>query len=79
MLPAMTEKCARCGAPAGIVMSFNYDERMLWLDDLSEPVVPGRGYAMCEGHAGRMTPPVGWTLIDRRRAVRPLFVSLEVA
>lgn len=75
----MTESCARCGAPAGIVMAFHYPGKTLWLDDITEPVIPGRGYALCEAHAGRMTPPVGWTLIDRRRTVRPLFVSLEVA
>jgi len=75
----MTEHCVRCAAPAGIVMSFLYGDRTIWLDDLSRPVVPGAGYAMCEDHAGRLTPPVGWTLVDRRRPVRPLFASLEVA
>lgn len=60
-------------------MSFAYDDRLLWLDDLADPIMPGAGYPMCEEHAGRLTPPVGWTLVDRRTAVRPLFVSLEVA
>ena len=60
-------------------MSFNYDARMVWLDDLTAPVAPGAQYALCESHAGRLTPPVGWTLVDRREPVRPLFVSLEVA
>lgn len=60
-------------------MSFAYEDSTVWLDDLVEPVVPGAGYAMCQEHAGRFGPPVGWTLIDRRTAVRPLFVSLEVA
>lgn len=60
-------------------MAFAYDDRTIWLDDLSEPTVPGAGYAMCEDHAGRLTPPVGWTLIDRRQADRPLFAALEVA
>lgn len=75
----MTEHCVRCAAPAGIVMRFRYTERTIWLEDLREPLHPGGGYAMCEDHAGRMTPPVGWTLVDRRLPVRPLFVSLEVA
>jgi hypothetical protein len=75
----MTEHCVRCAAPAGIVMSFRYDESTIWLLDLTAPVTPGTGYAMCEEHAGRLTPPVGWTLVDRRRPVRPLFASLEVA
>jgi hypothetical protein len=60
-------------------MAFDYDARMVWLDDLTGPVAPGAQYALCEVHAERMTPPVGWTLVDRRRPVRPLFVSLEVA
>ena len=75
----MIERCVRCGAPSGIVMACNYQARTVWLDDLTEPVIPGAGYAMCEEHAGRLTPPVGWTLIDRRRPARPLFASLEVA
>lgn len=78
-LPLMTEVCIRCGSPAGIVMSFSYADSGVWLDDLTEPSVPGITYPMCEEHAGRLTPPVGWTLVDRRSAVRPLFVSLEVA
>ena len=57
-------------------MSFNYGERTVWLDDLSGPVAPGAQYAMCEMHAERMSPPVGWTLVDRRRPVRPLFVEV---
>ena len=75
----MFERCVRCGAPAGIKMTFNYDAAMVWLDDLDEPVAVGEGYPMCEDHSGRLTPPVGWTLVDRRHDVRPLFASLDVA
>lgn len=75
----MIERCTRCGAPAGIVMAYDYLARSVWLDDLIRPVTPGRGYPMCEEHADRFTPPMGWTLQDRRRPVRPLFASLEVA
>jgi hypothetical protein len=60
-------------------MAFNYGERMVWVDDITAPVMVGTQYALCETHAERLTPPVGWTLVDRRRPVRPLFVSLEVA
>ena len=60
-------------------MSFSYGERSVWLDDLTEPVTLGAAYPMCEEHAAGMTPPVGWTLVDRRTPARPLFVSLEVA
>lgn len=60
-------------------MSFHYPDATVWLDDLDAPVMAGDGYPMCEEHAERMTPPVGWTLVDRRRLIRPLFASLEVA
>jgi len=60
-------------------MSYDYNERQIWIEDLEEPIVPGTGYPMCDGHAGRLTPPVGWTLSDLRSAERPLFLTLEVA
>ena len=75
----MIEHCVRCGAPAGIVMAFAYEAGLIWLEDITSPVVRGAGYALCEAHAGRFTPPVGWTLLDRRGPARPLFASLEVA
>lgn len=75
----MIERCVRCGAPAGIKMAFAYQARLVWLEDLTQPVVPGLGYAMCEVHADRVSAPVGWSLLDRRRPVRPLFATLEVA
>ena len=75
----MIERCVRCGAPAGIKMAFAYEAQLIWLEDLTRPVVPGLGYAMCESHADRLTPPVGWSLLDRRRPIRPLFAALEVA
>ena len=74
----MIESCVRCSTPATIVMAFSYGEAVVWLDDLAAPASPG-AYAMCEEHAGRLTPPVGWTLVDRRSGPRRLFASLEVA
>ncbi len=75
----MTIPCVRCSAPSAAVMAFNYPERTVWVGDLPEsgPVAPA--YAMCEGHANRVSPPVGWTLTDLRHPVRPLFVNREVA
>ena len=60
-------------------MSYDYTARSVWLDDLDRPVIPGTGYPLCEGHADRFIPPLGWTLQDRRLPDRPLFASLEVA
>lgn len=73
----MTVSCARCGAPAGAVMSFNYTEAAVWMDDLVDPV-DRYGYLLCSDHADRMTPPHGWTLTDRRTVTR-LFAPVQVA
>jgi len=71
----MFERCVRCGAPSAARMSFDYDARSVWLDDGAER----SGWPMCDAHADRLTPPVGWKLTDRRGSERRLFASLEVA
>jgi hypothetical protein len=73
----MTVSCAKCGAPAAAVMTFNYSDGAVWMDDLSEPI-DKYGYLMCADHADRMTPPHGWTLTDRRTVTR-LFAPVQVA
>lgn len=59
-------------------MSYDYGDRAVWLDELNAAVEPGSGYPLCSKHADRLTPPLGWTLTDRRSTVR-LFAPLEVA
>lgn len=72
----MVSRCARCGGLAATYMTFDYADRAVWLEDLGEQT--GRpGYAMCVDHADRLTPPMGWTLTDRR-SVTPLF-AFDVA
>ena len=61
------------------VMSFDYGQAEVWLDDRTGPIDPGAGYAMCDRHADRLTPPRGWLLTDRRSIAQPLFVSFDVA
>jgi hypothetical protein len=56
-------------------MSYRYADRLIWLDDLTLEVA---GYPLCNQHANRLTPPLGWMLSDRR-TVTPLFAPLEVA
>ena len=73
----MTVSCARCGSPAAAIMTFNYSDGAVWLDDLSDPI-DKYGYSMCADHADRMTPPQGWTLTDRRTVTR-LFAPVQVA
>jgi hypothetical protein len=60
-------------------MSFDYAARDIWIDDPVGSFDPSRGYPLCDAHADRMTPPLGWALTDRRGRVRPLFIALEVA
>lgn len=72
----MLSQCVRCGKPASSRMMFSYPDRHLWLEDLTTIDVPG--YPMCATHAGRLTPPLGWTFTDYR-TVTPLFAPLEVA
>lgn len=73
---AMFSSCVRCSSPAAALMSYTYGDRQVWLEDLSAQGY--HGYAMCALHADRLTPPLGWTLTDRRTVVR-LFAPLEVA
>lgn len=54
-------------------MSFDYASRCMWLSDIDGPLEPGAGYLLCSLHAARLSPPVGWTLIDRRAPMARLF------
>lgn len=60
-------------------MSFDYAERSVWLEDLGGHSGPSGqpGHTLCVDHADRLTPPMGWTLTDRR-SVTPLF-AFDVA
>ncbi len=51
-------------------MSFDYDDRSVWLADLDSGRDKEAGYSLCTAHADRMTPPLGWTLTDRRNVTR---------
>lgn len=73
----MTVSCIRCGAPAAAVMTFNYVEGAVWMDDVTDEI-EDYGYLLCADHSDRMTPPYGWTLMDRRTVTR-LFAPVQVA
>lgn len=75
----MIVNCTRCSNPAAVVLAFNYGDRRVWLDDMDEGADTIAGYPLCETHASRFVPPVGWMLTDLRSRVTPLFVSREVA
>lgn len=69
-VPPMVRSCVRCPAPAAAVMTFGYDERAVWMIDFEQLVDHEHGYPLCGAHADRMTPPLGWTLTDRRNVTR---------
>lgn len=62
--------CVRCPRPAAAVMTFDYQERAVALLEFDIPPDQGAGYSLCTMHADRLTPPMGWTLTDRRNVTR---------
>ena len=74
----MLVSCVRCAAPASALMTFDYDGRSVWLLEFDVEPERGGGYAFCTNHADRMSPPLGWTLTDRRNVTR-LFATRDEA
>jgi hypothetical protein len=59
-------------------MSYDYDSRTVWVDDLLHEVDPN-AYDLCPAHADRLGVPQGWNRTDRRvTEVRPLFSRVAV-
>jgi hypothetical protein len=71
--------CARCNDPAQVAMAFDYAERRVWLDDLGPGFDRFVEIPLCELHAARLTPPMGWELMDGRQIEPPLFLAADVA
>ena len=58
-------------------MTFAYDEKHIWLDDLTGTDQED-GVDLCSRHADNRTGPLGWTLTDRRRSGdRQLFIPVD--
>ncbi|MGH9065022.1 MAG: DUF3499 family protein [Acidimicrobiales bacterium] len=66
----MASTCARpgCGARAAARLTYDYDARTVWLDDLG-PGVLTLAWGMCPMHADGLRVPEGWVREDRRQAV----------
>lgn len=62
--------CVRCSTLAAALMTFDYGERAVWLGELDRDPRDAKGYPLCTSHADRLTPPLGWTLTDRRNVTR---------
>jgi hypothetical protein len=69
-----TPTCSRvgCDAPAAASLAFDAVNCLAWLDTV-EPA-RGAGY-LCGYHAERITPPRGWSMLDRRSPEPMLFVQ----
>ena len=64
-------QCARpaCGQPSTVVITYDYAAMLVYIDSPGQYDAIGAG--LCDRHADRTTPPMGWQLIDRR-VVTPL-------
>jgi hypothetical protein len=70
----MARLCARptCGQPAAASLTYDYEARTAWVDDLTDEHHPS-SYALCAHHADGLRVPNGWERSDRRGPARPLF------
>jgi uncharacterized protein DUF3499 len=61
--------CSRIGCTtlATATAGLRYDERAIRLVDLVRDPDPGL-VDLCQDHAERLTPPIGWTIVDLRVA-----------
>jgi hypothetical protein len=67
-----TGHCVRpgCGEPATALLTYDYGERVVWLDRLGE--LNGGPWPMCTTHADGLRVPIGWRCEDRRVAPLPM-------
>ena len=52
----------RCAEPPRVTVTLRYEEREVLIADLLPERDPNL-LDLCHEHAGRMTPPQGWTLL----------------
>jgi hypothetical protein len=55
----------RCGHEPAVTVSLRYAERTVLIEGLRPERDPNL-LDLCRDHADRMTPPVGWAILDRR-------------
>jgi Protein of unknown function (DUF3499) len=68
---AVARQCARAGCSAVATATFTFDstEQTVWLDAPRDG--NARAGELCERHANKLMPPLGWRLDDRRATVDP--------
>lgn len=67
-----------CRWPAAATLSFDYERRLAWIEELGTQPDPS-SYDLCSAHAGRFRPPMGWASEDRRRSPRSAHGALVEA
>ena len=72
----MQRRCARpsCNDSASTTLAYDYANRTVWLDHLSDEAHP-MTHDLCLRHADGLSVPRGWILQDRRTSVTPLFAD----
>ncbi len=58
--------CVRCPGRATSVLTYDHAGAEAYLDDARGDEERHEGLMLCVQHARRFTPPMGWSLIDRR-------------
>ena len=70
-------QCSRtgCSDRAAVTLTYQYAHAQVWLDGLSAERDP-HAYDLCGRHAGRLTAPQGWQVLDRREPARPELIAV---
>lgn len=66
--------CAKpnCGSEAAATMALRYESKRVLVVDLLEE--PDRNLVdLCDTHASRLKPPLGWDIVDERSVMTPMF------
>lgn len=73
----MVPNCYRCGKTASSWMAIDYQNRRVWLWDLTISASPQVMSPLCRQHADQLSPPLKWTLFDRRNVTEMFQHSKE--
>jgi hypothetical protein len=55
----------RCRSRATVTLALRYGDREVLVGELSPDTDPSL-VDLCLGHADRLTPPIGWSIVDLR-------------
>jgi hypothetical protein len=69
--------CLRCPHHATSLLTYDHAGACAFLDDARGDEPTYQGLRLCEHHAGRFSPPLGWSLVDRRTVTPALFATRD--